>query len=195
VTSPHDTLAEALAAAREFVADEDWTEAAALWQKDTLAKIDAALALRAGSGDSEPVDVASDVRAFHEALDIPVGSSPALRRGELRAALIEEEASETVTAIRAGDLVQAIDGLCDLLCVVHGAALEFGVDLTPFWREVHRSNMAKAGGPKRSCAPGHARKECADCGSTGPFLGRPAPDFNPRVDYPERYMRDGVWSI
>jgi hypothetical protein len=21
------------------------------------------------------------------------------------------------------------------------------------------------------------------------------PDFNPRVDYPERYMRDGVWSI
>lgn len=26
-------------------------------------------------------------------------------------------------------------------------------------------------------------------------LREPMPDFNPRVDYPERYMQDGVWSI
>jgi hypothetical protein len=25
-------------------------------------------------------------------------------------------------------------------------------------------------------------------------LGKPRPDFNPRIDYPERYMREGVWS-
>lgn len=86
---------------------------------------------------------------FHLALGIPVGDTPAIRRGDLRASLIEEEARETVEAIRAGDLVQTIDGLCDLLCVVHGAALEFGVDLDPFWAEVHKTNMAKAGGPVR----------------------------------------------
>ena len=91
----------------------------------------------------------ADVRMFHLALGIPVGETPAIRRGELRASLIEEEARETVEAIRAGDLVQTIDGLCDLLCVVHGAALEFGVDLDPFWAEVHKTNMAKAGGPAR----------------------------------------------
>ena len=90
-----------------------------------------------------------DVREFHEALEIPVAFSPKVRRPELRAALIEEEARETCEAIRAGDLIEAIDGLCDLLCVVYGAALEFGIDLDPFWREVHRTNMAKAGGPMR----------------------------------------------
>lgn len=92
---------------------------------------------------------ADDVREFHEALDIPVGTTPKVRRPELRASLIEEEARETVEAIRSGDLVQSIDGLCDLLCVVYGAALEFGIDLSPFWDEVHRTNMAKAGGPVR----------------------------------------------
>jgi predicted HAD superfamily Cof-like phosphohydrolase len=96
------------------------------------------------------VSVQDDVRAFHEALGIPVGESPAIRRAELRATLIEEEATETCEAIRAGELVEAIDGLCDLLCVTYGAALEFGVDLAPFWAEVHESNMAKAGGPVRA---------------------------------------------
>lgn len=52
----------------------------------------------------------------------------------------------TTPAVR---LVAVIDGLCDLLCVVYGAAAEFGVDLAPFWDEVHRTNMAKAGGPLR----------------------------------------------
>jgi predicted HAD superfamily Cof-like phosphohydrolase len=94
-------------------------------------------------------DVQSDVEAFHVALGIPVGATPAVRRPELRANLIREEARETVEAIEAGDLVAAIDGLCDLLCVVYGAAAEFGVNLAPFWDEVHRSNMAKRGGPVR----------------------------------------------
>lgn len=37
------TATDALRKAREFVADEDWSENAALWQKQTLASIDAAL--------------------------------------------------------------------------------------------------------------------------------------------------------
>lgn len=90
-----------------------------------------------------------DVADFHLALDIPVGDTPAIRRPELRAALIEEEAKETVEAIRCGDLVEAIDGLCDLIVVACGAAVEFGIDLAPFWDEVHRTNMAKKDGPIR----------------------------------------------
>ena len=93
--------------------------------------------------------VQADVEAFHRALDIPVGDTPAIRRPELRAELIREEARETIEAILAGDLIEAIDGLCDLLCVVYGAAAEFGVNLAPFWDEVHRTNMAKQGGPVR----------------------------------------------
>jgi predicted HAD superfamily Cof-like phosphohydrolase len=94
--------------------------------------------------------VQRDVQDFHEALDILVGDTPAIRRPELRAELIREEARETVDAILADDLVGAIDGLCDLLAVTYGAAVEFGIDLQPFWDEVHRTNMAKQGGPVRA---------------------------------------------
>lgn len=95
-----------------------------------------------------------DVYDFHRALDVPVGCgcnshhlSP--ERRELRAALIEEEAAETVDAIRRSRLVDTIDGLCDLIVVVLGTAVELGIDLQPFWNEVHASNMAKKGGPTR----------------------------------------------
>jgi hypothetical protein len=95
-------------------------------------------------------DVQRDVMDFHLAVcGIEDATSPGIRRPGLRASLIEEEAEETVAAIRRGDLVEAIDGMCDLLCVVYGTAAEFGIDLEPFWDEVHRTNMAKAGGPIR----------------------------------------------
>lgn len=94
--------------------------------------------------------VQRDVSEFHRVVcGIEDPELPAMRRPTLRAELIREEARETVEAIEAGDLVGAIDGMCDLLCVVYGTALEFGIDLAPFWDEVHRTNMAKAGGPLR----------------------------------------------
>ena len=93
-----------------------------------------------------------DVRNFHRALDIPIGdfTNPQLSRHQLRADLIREEAGETIDAILSEDFVGAIDGLCDIIVVTYGAAVEWGVDLAPFWREVHRSNMAKVGGPTRA---------------------------------------------
>jgi predicted HAD superfamily Cof-like phosphohydrolase len=94
--------------------------------------------------------VQRDVEDFHLALDVPVCHTPAIRRPELRAELIAEEAIETVRAIERRDLVGSIDGMCDLLCVVYGTAAEFGIDLAPFWDEVHRTNMAKRGGPTRA---------------------------------------------
>jgi predicted HAD superfamily Cof-like phosphohydrolase len=94
--------------------------------------------------------VQQDVIDFHRVVcGIEDEIVPAIRRGELRAEPIREEAEETVSAIKSGDLVGAVDGLCDLVCVVYGTAAEFGVDLEPFWNEVHRTNMAKAGGPVR----------------------------------------------
>lgn len=91
---------------------------------------------------------------------------PAIRDGELRAALIIEEALETAAALvgcrRAAelvhealsdmptnaqpDLVAAIDGIVDTIYVAYGAAEALGIDLEPFYDEVHASNMAKANG-------------------------------------------------
>lgn len=92
----------------------------------------------------------SMVHSWHEKFGVPIGNSPAIRRPELRAALIEEEARETCEAIRRGDLVEAIDGMCDVIYVICGTAIEFGLDLHPFFAEVHRTNMAKDGGSTRS---------------------------------------------
>lgn len=94
-------------------------------------------------------EVQRDVEDFHRALGLPTHDTPAIRRPELRAELIREEAEETVAAILRGDLIEALDGCCDLLAVVYGTFAEFGVDAAPFWDEVHRTNMAKVGGPVR----------------------------------------------
>lgn len=90
------------------------------------------------------------VARFHRALGLTSGATPRIRDADLRVALIREEAAEAVAAIESGDLVEAIDGLCDLLYVVYGTAVSFGVDLEPYFNEVHRSNMTKRAGARRA---------------------------------------------
>jgi predicted HAD superfamily Cof-like phosphohydrolase len=90
-----------------------------------------------------------DVEAFQRAVGAPVGRSPGIRRASLRAKLVREEAREAARAIESGDLAAAIKELCDLIYVAYGAAVEFGIELAPFWDEVHRSNLEKVGGPIR----------------------------------------------
>lgn len=92
---------------------------------------------------------------FHKTFKQPVGCGCEVGklqpgRRALRASLIEEEAAETVAAIKAGMLVSTIDGLCDTLYVVYGTAVEMGVDLEAHFAEVHHSNMAKVGGGERA---------------------------------------------
>lgn len=94
--------------------------------------------------------VQEQVREFLEKFGVPIGGTPAIREGSLRARLIAEEAMETIEAIQRGDLVEAVDGLCDLIYVCYGAALTFGIkNLDQFIDEVHRTNMLKEGGRTR----------------------------------------------
>lgn len=105
------------------------------------------------------------VQAFHhEIVGGPTSpASPKIRDGYLRARLIVEEATETCVGLVGAsqtrdllrefvafagidekpDVVEVIDGLCDLIYVALGTAEAIGVDLEPFFDEVHRSNMAK----------------------------------------------------
>lgn len=64
---------------------------------------------------------------------------------ELRCALVEEEAAELRDAVEADDIVGIADAIGDLLYVVHGAALTFGIPVAEVFAEVHRSNMTKLG--------------------------------------------------
>lgn len=94
--------------------------------------------------------VQADVEELHRALDGHIGLTPEVARPELRVELIREEADELIEAIEVGDLEGAIKEMCDVLCVVYGTAVDFGVNLAPFWRVVHESNMAKRGGATRA---------------------------------------------
>lgn len=83
---------------------------------------------------------------FHKAFEHHIGESPCLcdeKTLALRCNLIEEEYDEFKQAAQRGDLVEAIDGLMDLLYVTVGTCVSMGFDIEPFFNEVHRSNMSK----------------------------------------------------
>jgi len=87
-----------------------------------------------------------DVAAFHRACDVPALDKPQippLARVQLRAALIKEEAKETIEAMRLDDLPAIADGLADLIYVTVGTALEYGIPLDCVWDAVQQANMAK----------------------------------------------------
>lgn len=121
--------------------------------------------------------IRDQVREFHVATNCPTDPDrPTLipdERVRLRAALLAEEFIETMRSLFGEsssfvseaqmvlengieyadthvDLVELADGLADLDYVVEGTRLEFGIDGAPIAAEVHRSNMAKVGGPVAS---------------------------------------------
>lgn len=65
----------------------------------------------------------------------------------LRYNLIYEELQEYRDAITVPvgtvNLVEVADAIGDLLYVVLGTAVTFGIDIEPIFREIHRSNMSK----------------------------------------------------
>lgn len=98
------------------------------------------------------IDKQAMVDAFHRAFDIFVSAAPTVvdrRTRELRVKLIQEEFDELKEAMESGDLPSIAKEMADLLYVVYGTAVSYGIDMDPVFREVHRSNMSKVGGYKR----------------------------------------------
>lgn len=91
--------------------------------------------------------IVDDVKAFHEACDVPVLNETYLPEGlrrVLRYDLIDEEINkELLPAMLRDDLVGIADGLADAIYVLVGTALEYGIPLEKVWDEVHASNMRK----------------------------------------------------
>jgi predicted HAD superfamily Cof-like phosphohydrolase len=63
----------------------------------------------------------------------------------LRARLIAEEAAEAVIALHQEDPIGLADALADLLYVVHGTALAFGIPIEAVFEAVHAANLTKDG--------------------------------------------------
>ena len=99
------------------------------------------------------MDPQAMVEEFHRKFGIAVAAGPTLPEEgtrQLRVRLIQEEFDELKEAMTAQDLAGVAKELADLLYVVYGTAVSYGVDLDPVFREDHRSNLSKVGGYKRA---------------------------------------------
>jgi hypothetical protein len=97
------------------------------------------------------------VRAFHEKFNFPIDRG---LKG-LRWRLLAEEYREYQDAEAADDLVEIADALGDMVYVIYGTALTYGIDLDAVVAEIHRSNMTKETHPSGKAAkgPGYERPD------------------------------------
>jgi predicted HAD superfamily Cof-like phosphohydrolase len=92
------------------------------------------------------------VQEFHHKFELRAEPTPAIpdeATRQLRVRLIQEEFDEVKEALAKQDLNAIAKELADLLYVVYGTAVSYGIDMDPVFREVHRSNLSKVGGYKR----------------------------------------------
>lgn len=96
----------------------------------------------------------SDVRRFEDKFGVSVGNTPNIPSDEkvkiLRKKLHLEEFEELTRALDSNDLEEIADGIVDLIYVLIGTAISYGIDIRPVWAEVHRANMKKVGGGQRA---------------------------------------------
>ena len=93
------------------------------------------------------------VQDFHRKFEILIQTSPANLTDEtqqLRVRLIQEEFDELKESMATGNLASVAKEMADLLYVIYGTAVSYGIDMKPVFQEVHRSNLSKVGGYKRA---------------------------------------------
>ena len=98
------------------------------------------------------------VREFHEAFGHPINKEPDIKEIDLRMDLIDEEHKETQEELsdlwdwaydkdtNTSEIKRKLTKeLADLLYVIYGTAVSFGLPLDEVFDRVHKSNMSKLG--------------------------------------------------
>lgn len=88
------------------------------------------------------------VLEFHKAFGLHTSTQlawPDWDTQKLRRRLIVEECNEVLEALDGDDIVEVASELADLVYVVAGTALAYGIPLDEVFAEVHRANMSKLG--------------------------------------------------
>ena len=97
---------------------------------------------------STHVDWVDALKEFHKTFDLTDAATPSLPRPgveALRVKLMLSELSELVSAMAECDLVEIADGIADLLYVVVGTGLCYGIPMKKVFDQVHANNMTKMG--------------------------------------------------
>lgn len=86
------------------------------------------------------------VTEFHSKHQFPIGILPGENpsNDSVRLHLIAEELSELALGIAERNLVDIADAIADLVYVVVGTAVTYGIPVEPVFMEIHKSNMTKA---------------------------------------------------
>lgn len=92
----------------------------------------------------------AQVLEWHKKFGVDIGEQPKFiqpARFEMRQTILEEEVEELSLAFftARNNLPEIADALCDIMYVVIGTAIEFGLQdkFEDLFDEVHRSNMSK----------------------------------------------------
>ena len=88
------------------------------------------------------------VLEFHRKFNLPVAKQPdfpSFEQIDLRWRLLREEVKELEEAHQEWDIVEVADALGDILYIVIGTAIVFGIDIEKVFNEIHSSNMSKLG--------------------------------------------------
>lgn len=86
------------------------------------------------------------VDEFHRVYDCNIGNEPKLPNKDeraLRISLLKEEYNEYIMGEKHDDIVEIADALADMLYIINGTCVSYGIPIDKIFAEVHASNMSK----------------------------------------------------
>lgn len=86
------------------------------------------------------------VKTFHKIYDCHIGNSASFPKDderELRKNLLREEFEEYLAAEADDNLVEVADALGDMLYIIYGTAVSYGLPINEIFDEIHNSNLSK----------------------------------------------------
>lgn len=89
------------------------------------------------------------VMEFHKTYDCHIATIPATFASQdvrdVRIRILKEEWEEYLEAEESNDIVEVADALGDMLYIILGTAISYGIPLGRVFDEIHDSNMSKLG--------------------------------------------------
>jgi predicted HAD superfamily Cof-like phosphohydrolase len=94
------------------------------------------------------IDKVKMVTEFHKVNDANIGNNPCLpydAERHLRRNLLQEEFNEYLAGEDNNDIVEIADALGDMLYIIYGTSISYGIPIDAIFEEIHSSNMSKLG--------------------------------------------------
>lgn len=88
------------------------------------------------------------VKEFHRLFGLRIGDNPVFPDDEeraLRIRLLKEEYEEYLDGEEKNDLAEVADGLTDMLYIIYGTMVSYGIPADDIFSAIHQNNLTKLG--------------------------------------------------